>query len=342
MSRQKISFDDSLLKNVVESEKCLGCGACVVVCPLKCLEYIEEKPKLVKECTSCGICAQICPQFDWSLSSMENFVFGRERGSDEEFGIYRKLVRARTTDSKILEKCQDGGVVTALLTYALKNGLIEGAIVSGQTENKPLCPIPTLATNPMEILECAGTRYVYSPNIFSLAEAAKEKKVNIAFVGTPCQIRVVRKIQISGLKKYSNPIKVLIGLMCSECFTYSGLIKDHIKKKLGIDPEQVKKMNIKGRILVETGSEVKTISLAEAKQYVRENCKPCKDFSSELADISTGGLGLDGWTFTIIRTKEGEELFSKAEKAGYIESRTLDKQVKALDLLVKLSQRKRK
>jgi len=31
-------------------------------------------------------------------------------------------------------------------------------------------------------------------------------------------------MQISGLKKYMAPLKLLIGLACSECFTYEGLI----------------------------------------------------------------------------------------------------------------------
>ena len=101
-------------------------------------------------------------------------------------------------------------------------------------------------------------------------------------------------------------------------------------------------MNIKGKILVNTKSEVKTIPLSEAKKYARDNCRFCDDFSSELADISVGGLGLEGWTFTIIRTDEGEELFSKARKAGVIETKPVGKEEIARKLLVKLSKKKRK
>ena len=53
MSIQKISFDESLQK-IVSDEKCMGCAACVVCCPLNSLEYVEEKPKLVGKCTECG------------------------------------------------------------------------------------------------------------------------------------------------------------------------------------------------------------------------------------------------------------------------------------------------
>jgi len=342
MSFNKVSFEESLEKSVVAAGKCVGCGTCVVVCPFNCLEYTGGKPNLVKECKDCGICAQVCPQYEWSWSKAEIFVFGRTRKAEEEFGIHRRLVVARATHDKILEACQDGGVVTALLLFALENELIDSAVVSGISQEKPLYPVPTLATTPKEILEGAGTRYSYSPNIYGLAEGIKHKKASIAFVGTPCQIHAIRKLQMFGLKKYTAPLKFLIGLMCSECFAYEGLMEKHIHETLGINLNDVRKMNIKGKMLVTTKSGVKTIPLVEVKQYARKSCRFCDDFSSELADISTGGLGLNGWTFTIIRTEKGEELFSSAEKAGFLNVKTVDEEPYALNLLVKLSKKKRK
>jgi len=100
-------------------------------------------------------------------------------------------------------------------------------------------------------------------------------------------------------------------------------------------------MNIKGKMLVTTESEVKTIPLAEIKQYARKSCRFCDDFSSELADISMGGLGLDRWTFTIIRTEKGEELFANAEKAGLLNVKNVDKETNALNLLTRLSKKKK-
>jgi len=341
MSISKLSFEDSLAKSVVATGRCVGCGTCVVVCPLNCLEYGEEKPSLIKECKVCGICAQTCPQYEWSMTKTENFVFGRERKSEEDFGVHRRLVIAQAKDDRILKVCQDGGVVTALLLFGLQNGLIDGAIAAGINQEKPFHPIPKLATTPEEILECAGTKYSYSPNLLALAEGVKQKKGSMAFVGTPCQIRAVRKMQMFGLKKYTAPLKFLIGLMCSECFTYKGLMEKHIRGVLGLNLSDVRKINIKGKMLVTTEAGVKTIPLAEIRQHARKSCGFCDDFSSELADISTGGLGLDGWTFTIIRTEKGEELLSSAEKAGLLNLKTVDKEPNVLNLLTKLSKKKK-
>jgi len=341
MRAPKISFEESLEK-VVLAEKCMGCAACVVVCPLTCLEYSQERPKIVKTCEACGICPRVCPRYDWSWSALEKFVFERERTPEEDFGIYRRIVIAQASDKNTLEVCQDGGVVTTLLAFALENGIIEGAAVSGISPDKPFYPVPRLATTPQEVLQCAGTRYTYSPSLLAFQEGVKLKKRSLAFVGTPCQIHALRKIQMVPLRKYADPLRFTVGLMCTESFTYEGLMEKQIQEGLGINLHDVKKINIKAKVLITTKSgEVKTIPLPEAKQYTRKSCTVCTDFSAELADVSAGGLGLSGWTFTILRTKKGEEIFEGAEKRGLLKTRSVEEEKKALDLLVKLSKRKR-
>lgn len=340
MKPAKVGFRESIAKAVVEAGKCVGCGACVLVCPFNCLEYIGEKPNLVKKCEVCGICAQACPQYDFSQSNIENLTFGRTRKDSEAFGVCKRLVLAKATDNKVLEVCQDGGAVTAILLFALKNKLIEGAVVAKSINEKPFSPVPTFATTAEEILQSAGTKYFYSPNLLALAEAVEQKKSCIAFVGTPCQIRAIRKMQLAGLKKYVAPLKLLVGLMCSECFIYEGLMEKHIHGKLGIDPNRIRKINIKGKMLATLDTETVAIPLAEAKKYARKNCYSCQDFSSEFADISAGGLGLEGWTFIIIRTEKGEEIFSSAEKAGALITKGVSMEPNALNLLIKLSRKK--
>jgi coenzyme F420 hydrogenase subunit beta len=275
--------------------------------------------------------------------ALEKLVFGRERRPDESFGICRRLLLAQATDEPTLEVCQDGGVVTALLTFALKSGMIEGAAVSGVGGDRPFFPVPRLATSAREVLECAGTRYTYSANLLAYQEGIKQKKSGLALVGTPCQIHAIRRIQEARLAKYTNPLKFTIGLLCTEAFTYEGLMEKQIQKGLGIDLSDVKKVNIKGKVLVTTKSgEVKAIPLPEAKRFSRKNCLSCSDFSGELADISVGGVGLEDWTLCIIRTEAGESLFGAAEKAGVLKTRPIEEESHVLDLLIKLSKRKLK
>jgi len=343
MSAPKLGFEESLRENVVLKELCSGCAACVLVCPFNCLEYLEERPELNKKCEICGICPKVCPRFEFSQASLEKLVFERERQPSDEFGVYRRAVVAQAAEDSILRSCQDGGVVSALLTYAFNNGIVDSAIVSDISKEKPWFPIPRLISTPEDVVRCAGTRYTYSPNLLALQEAVQQKKKSLAFVGTPCQIQSLRKVEAFPLKKYSSITRFTIGLMCTESFSYEGLMKKHIEGALGVNLNDIAKINIKGKVLVTTKSgETKAIPLQEAKQYTRKGCLSCTDFSSELADISVGGLGLNGWTFTILRTKKGDEIFDGAHKAGAVRTRPVEEEKFAWDLLIKLSKKKRK
>ena len=95
MSTKKVGFENSLLTEVVGTGKCASCGTCVVACPFGSLELAKGKPNLVKECKVCGICAQACPRYDWAMAKAENFVFGKVRNPQEEFGVYRRIAAAQ-------------------------------------------------------------------------------------------------------------------------------------------------------------------------------------------------------------------------------------------------------
>ena len=48
---------------VVDERRCTGCGDCVPVCPVDCLEMRGRVPWLPRpiDCVSCTLCALVCP-----------------------------------------------------------------------------------------------------------------------------------------------------------------------------------------------------------------------------------------------------------------------------------------
>ena len=47
----------------IDKEKCVGCGACVEVCPVHAISIVGGKAKInANKCVDCGRCAQVCPQ----------------------------------------------------------------------------------------------------------------------------------------------------------------------------------------------------------------------------------------------------------------------------------------
>ena len=46
----------------VDRDKCLGCQACVTMCPVQAISMKGGKAEInKKKCIKCGTCAQICP-----------------------------------------------------------------------------------------------------------------------------------------------------------------------------------------------------------------------------------------------------------------------------------------
>ena len=88
-------------------------------------------------------------------------------------GTYKEALSARSTEQKILDVSQDGGIVSALLCYALDEGIIEGAVVAG-TPDEDWRPIPTVVTSSDEVIAAAGTKYSMSPTLSVLKEATRQ------------------------------------------------------------------------------------------------------------------------------------------------------------------------
>lgn len=340
---KNLGFDE-LVKKVIKTGICSGCGACVIVCPLKeVLEYVDEKPLLIGECKNCGICPRICPRHNIQAEELDKIVFGRLRMPNEVFGVYKSICVSRSSDKEILDKGQDGGVATTILTSSLESGLIDSAIISGVDPFIPWLPTPLVARSREEIIHNAGTRYSYSPNLIALKKGIEDKLKKIAFVGTPCQISAICRMKKANLKKYTNSIAFTIGLFCSKSFSYRGLMVEKIQKSLNIDLKNVAKINIKGKMLVHLNKgEVVEIPLKEVKDYAQPKCSHCDDFSAEFADISLGGVGLRGWTFTIVRTDRGREVFNQMVSDNCIEVRSVEKFGRSLKLLKRLSILKRR
>jgi coenzyme F420 hydrogenase subunit beta len=261
-----------------------------------------------------------------------------------ELGKYTNCVSARSTDKEILKKAQDGGIVTQLFAFALDAGIIDGAIVAGPGD-EPWRPRPIVATTREELFAARGTRYNISPNVSLIKEATRSYGLDkVGIVGTPCQMQAIRKGQLYpvGLRDVPDKIALAIGIFCMENFPYQSivqLVEDHAGQKL----ESVKKMEIgKGKFWVytERGAVVQ-LPLKVTHKYEQPGCHVCLDYVANLADVSTGSVGSpDGWSTVFVRSKSGEDVWSKAIAAGCFETKPIDQVKPGLELVTKLANEK--
>ncbi len=340
MSRKKKDYEVStfhdLEKEVQARGLCGQCGGCVSFCSAGKLDALEidkdGNPRYVNEdnCLKCGICYLICPQIKALDDELQEKL-----GWRPSIGVYGKAASARTTDKKIHEICTDGGVVTSLLVYMLDHSLIDGAIVSKKIG--PFSREAAIVSCRDDVIAAAGSQFsksshleelggrytTYSPTISAVKSLEKKHLRHTAVVGTPCQIRTIRKMQVLGVVP-SHIIKYTLGLFCMENFSFGTLAKERLEKKLNLRMEEVVKLNIKDDlILTLSDGRSQHVSFEEVDRVARPACLVCTDFSNEYADISLGGLGSpDGYTTTLVRSTGGERIYSEALRLGYIRERS--------------------
>jgi coenzyme F420 hydrogenase subunit beta len=333
---------------VIEPGKCVGCAACVSVCPVDVFDYADEKPVTARAeaCVNCVLCAEACPVLRPPDKDMIDFIELQEPSIDEGYGPYSYGVYSRATDAEILERSQDGGLVSSIILHQMEKGLLQGAILGDVYEDNRQIGRHKLARNRDDVLACAASRYTYSPNTLAMQQAMQENVGPLAVVGVPCQIDGVRLQQNSSIRLqvsqwYRKNITLTFGLFCSESFTNESIQK--LGEIIDEDPASIENINIKGKVLIRLDNkEVREVSLKKYREFARPACLYCRDYGAENADIGAGGIGLDGWTYTLIRTKRGHEAFQAALNDGWLEARPLSDEPRGEWLMNKLAADKKK
>ena len=341
-----------LYEEVIETGLCTGCAGCVVTCPHDVIGYEHEEGKYIPfhieeelgldNCIhgekGCTTCTRACPRFRKWEESADMHLFGRTREPDEMSGIWRQLLLTRAVDTEEHTKGQDGGFVSAMLIWLLKNDYIDGALVSGVEDDDKWKAKPAVVTNREEVLATAGSRYTYCANPLALPEAKEKGLSRLALVGMGCQTSSPPVMWDRKAGKVSKPFLFNIGLLCSKTFD-DAIFPELFEAKYGLKKEDMVKMNIKGafQIWMKDGS-FHEIDLKECHGWTRTGCKNCPDFAAEHSDIATGGIGKDNdWTLTIVRTALGEEVINRMIADNVIIARPAQEDEVAMKLLRTLS-----
>ncbi|MHA2121491.1 MAG: Coenzyme F420 hydrogenase/dehydrogenase, beta subunit C-terminal domain, partial [Promethearchaeota archaeon] len=305
-----------LRDHVISNDNCVLCGCCYTLCPR--IGMNENEPALIDYDPECSTCFRYCPQTYYPEELFEKELFNTNVQRSYPFGLYQKITSAKSTNEEILKVAQNGGVVSTLLIHALETGLIDGVLLIDRDENWG--PQPFIARTKEEILSCAGSKYTVAPTLSIYKDAINEFKLEkLAFVGMPCQIQAVRKLQLySPLSTEYGKFTLIIGLFCYSNYSYD-LMREFVQEDLGISLTTVTKIDVsngKFYIYMNDGS-IKEAPIKNTKKFNWVSCQHCKDYCAEGADISVGSVGAleNGWNSVILRTDIGDNLFNDAVNA---------------------------
>lgn len=133
---------------ICKSNLCTGCGACVSICPQKCISLRENKfgelHPLVDEnsCINCQLCVKTCPN-NLELS----------------FNNPQKCYASWMYDNNKRSRCASGGIGTLVSEYVISN--LNG-VVFGSRYDDLLNPVMSYTENLEDLEFFKGSRYVQS------------------------------------------------------------------------------------------------------------------------------------------------------------------------------------
>lgn len=320
-----------------EKEDCVGCGACMQVCPTGSISMKEDEegfryPEIDSEkCCRCQACEQSCP--------IEKSYYS--------FDIDCYAVRAR--ERKMQMDASSGGVFGLLAEEVLKNGgVVFGAILDEEFEVKHI-GIQSL----YELPRLCKSKYVQSNTESTYAECRKaiEQGRVVLYAGTPCQI--------AGLNAYLGQKKEKLYLVDIICHGVPNakLWKRYLKEHEGKIGKKIKKYDFRYKSCDQTGinefsiliqyedGEEKIVPLAKdayfqgfsKNLYLRRSCSDCKFKGLQSgADITLGdywGIQLEhkdfadsyGNSAVIIETPQGRRLFERIKDRCFWKNTAIEK-----------------
>lgn len=336
------------ITEVVEQHLCLGCGVCENACPAQaiCIEktdgvYVPRvDAALCRPDKPCGLCYEVCPGREIATTAWARRLFP-EAVEDRRLGRYLATYSGYSNDYLIRYRSASGGIVTALLSWLLETGRIEGALVTRFRETAPTEPEAFIARSPAEVFAARSSKYcpVSFPCVLREIERSEGR---YAVVGLPCHLQGIRKLQ-ARRPKLREKIAWQFGLYCSSTKRFGAL--DYLLQRAGVDPRGITRFAFRDEGCL--GSMVVEREYREAYRrpfshyypelrsfFIPYRCSLCHDHCAELADLSVGDIHIPefagdqvGVNSLIVRSRQAAELLSEAVAAGVL---TLDRLEPAL------------
>ncbi len=307
-----------LSADVLQAGLCIGCGACVALCPY--FRSHKGRTAMLFSCTlPRGRCFAFCPKVEVDLEALAQRRWGAPYDGSP-LGKHMWAAAARAGGKLRAGGFQSGGAATALMTFALETGRIDGAVLTGQDRG---LPVPRLVLRPAEVAACAGSKFMAAPTLAAFHQGVRRGLRRLGAVATPCQATAIAQMRANPLERsdFIDPLGVVVGLFCTWALDARRLtpllaecVGDACVQSMDVPPPPAEIM------VVRAGDATAEIPLARIRPLVPRGCRLCPDMTAEWADVSLGALeGRSGWNTLVVRTPAGEELVGEARRQGWLE-----------------------
>ncbi|EIC20797.1 Coenzyme F420 hydrogenase/dehydrogenase, beta subunit C-terminal domain [Thiorhodovibrio frisius] len=283
-------------------------------------ERLRGRPKL---CSDCGLCdsqfkplmASSCTFVRQHVPEIEQRLHGRERreGDELRFGIFRAMYGARMRQPA--SGAQWSGMVTSLGAALLETGQVEGVITAAAAPGTRFAPRPVLARTPDAVRASAGNKPCLSPNLALLDEVRAAGIKRLAFIGTGCQVQILRAAEPQLREQMGLEHLDVIGIPCSDNVTYPDL--QFFLTQVSRSPETIvhyEFMQDYRLWMRHDDGDIERVNFIDFPMDKLDGvfpsaCLSCFDYANSLADITIGYMGARlGWQWVLVRTERGQAM----------------------------------
>ncbi|WP_414470207.1 Coenzyme F420 hydrogenase/dehydrogenase, beta subunit C-terminal domain [Methanobacterium sp. ACI-7] len=230
---------------------------------------------------------------------------------------------ALSSNDEIAESGECGGAVTSILKFMLEEGIVD-AVLAVKKGADLYDAVPTLITDPAEVIESAGSLHCGTLNLAKVVSKYLNgaDDIKIAVTTKPCDAMTLRELMKK--EKVNEENVVMVGLNCGGTLP-PVQAREMIEELYEIDPDTVVKEEItKGKLVIETAEDEKGISIDELEDQGvgrRTNCRRCETNIPKMSDLALGNWGVIGplagkATFIEVFTDKGAEILEKAIEKG--------------------------
>jgi len=325
------------LKRVMSSDLCTRCGSCVGLSEGRII-FIDREgsytPEVIDEISEehAARLLYACPGHSFDFPHFRNLFFN----DSKDFHLYTGPVNSVSvgfcTDEDIRLRGASGGILSAILIWLLEKGRIDGAVVTGMSDEQPWLTKPFIATSREEILSAAQSKYIIT-SVNEILPEIQEFKGTLAYVGLPPQVQSIRKLQAIDDPSVRN-IKYVLGPFYGNTLHFSS-VKSFLRSYNIRDYHNIRKLYFRhgewpGNMRVEMNDN-RVVELPKFHAnylipfHILTNSLLCTDLSNEFTDISGGDAWAPvyeergkGFSMVIARSKAGSEILEEMQNENRI------------------------